>query len=73
MLKTEKQVRSAFWQAWREGQFAGLNVTPRQITDYSGHGKMHNTDTRTAFVDWLDSMSRDGQVSQELAERVTLR
>lgn len=72
MYTTQKQIRAAFWQAWREGQFKGLNVTPRRITNYSGNGKMHNTDTRCAFVDWLDFQTKDGQVSQALAERVTL-
>ena len=71
-MTTQKQIRAAFWQAARDGQFAGLNVTPRRITNYSGNGKMHNTDTRCAFVDWLDGLSKDGQVSQELAERATL-
>jgi hypothetical protein len=71
-MTTQKQIRAAFWQAARDGQFRGLNVTPRKIMHYSGNGKMHNTDTRCAFVDWLDGLSKDGQVSQELAERATL-
>lgn len=72
MITTQKQVRQAFWAAWREGAFSGMDVTPRRITNYSGNGKMHNTDTRCAFVDWLDGMEKSGEVSQELAERVTL-
>lgn len=30
------------------------------------------TDTRCAFVDWLDSLRRSGQVSDALAQRATL-
>jgi hypothetical protein len=72
MYTTQRQVRRAFWQAWREGMFQGLNVTPRKITNYSGNGKMHNTDTRVAFCDWLDFQQKDGQLADGLAERVTL-
>lgn len=72
MMTTQKQVRKAFWQAWRDGQFKGLNVTPRRITNYSGNGTMHNTDTRTAFCDFVDSLNREGQLAEGLVERVTL-
>jgi hypothetical protein len=72
MLTTQRQVRHAFWQAWREGQFRGMNVTTHRITDYSGQGKMHNTDTRSAFVDFVDSLNRNGELAEGLADRVTL-
>lgn len=72
MLTTQKQVRKAFWDAWRNGQFQGLNVTPKRIRDYSGNGKMHNTDTRCAFCDFVDAMNRNGELAEGLAERVTL-
>ena len=72
MLTTQKQVRAAFWEAAGNGEFKGMNVTPRKITDYSGSGHMHNTDTRCAFVDWLDGMEKSGQLKEGLAERVTL-
>lgn len=71
-MTTQKQVRKAFWDAWRRGEFSGLNVTPKRITNYSGNGKMHNTDTRVAFSDFVDSLSKSGEISQELANRVTL-
>jgi len=69
---TQKQIRSAFWASWRRGEFQPLRVTPKQITDYSGNGKMHNTDTRCCFIDWLDGLSKSNEVSQELAQRATL-
>ena len=47
-------------------------ITPRRIKDYSGNGKMHNTDTRCAFADFVDYLSKDGAISEELAARVTL-
>lgn len=72
MLTTQKQVRAAFWEAWRSGQFEGLNVTPKRIANFSGNGKMHNTDTRCAFCDFVDSLNKDGQLKEGLVERVTL-
>lgn len=72
MMTTQKQVRKAFWQAWRNGEFKGLHVTPRTIPDYSGNGRMHNTDTRCTFADWLDAMDKDGELAEGLADRVTL-
>jgi len=68
MLTTQRQVRAAFWAAHK-----GLpGITPRRITNYSGNGKMHNTDTRCAFCDWLDAMSKNGEIGDALANRVTL-
>lgn len=71
-LTTSKQVREAFWQAIADGQYKGMDVTRRRITDYSGKGKMYNTDTRTAFCDFVDSLSREGRLGEGLADRVTL-
>ena len=72
MMTTQRQVRHAFWQAWRRGEFEGLSVTPQRITNYSGNGKMHNTDTRCAFVDFVDGLSKSGELAEGLADRVTL-
>lgn len=67
-LTTQKQVRREFWR-----EHKGIKgITPRRITNYSGNGKMHNTDTRCAFADFVDNLSKDGVISQELAQRVTL-
>jgi hypothetical protein len=67
-MTTQRQVRAAFWEAHK-----GIpGITPRKITNYSGNGKMHNTDTRCAFNDFVDSLSKDGAISHELAHRVTL-
>jgi hypothetical protein len=63
---TQAQVRAAFWRD-------NPTASRRLITDYSGRGKMHTTDTRCAFVDFLDSLSRDGAISPALAQRATLR
>jgi hypothetical protein len=72
MYTTQRAVRKAFWDAWRRGEFKGLDVTPRRITNYAGTGKMHNTDTRCTFVDFVDGLSKSGELSERLAENVTL-
>lgn len=62
---TQAQVRAAFWQEHP-------NLPRRKIRDYSGKGKMHVTDTRCAFVDYVDYLEKSGLISQALAQRVTL-
>lgn len=66
MYTNQKQVRAAFWEAGYP------NVSKRKIRDYSGKGTMHDTDTRCAFVDFVDMLCRNGEISETLAERVTL-
>ncbi len=62
---TQREVRRAFWQAHPD--------LPRwKIRNYAGNGKMYVTDTRCAFSDFVDYLSKEGQISQELAQRVTL-
>ena len=64
-ITTQYALRREFWNTFP-------SLQRHQITDYSGNGKMHVTDTRCAFVDWLDMLSKCGDISQELAERATL-
>jgi len=65
MLTTQKQIRALFWEAFPD-------LPRRRITDYAGTGKMYPTDTRCAFVDFLDTLHRNGQISDALADRATL-
>jgi hypothetical protein len=67
---SQKQVRAAFWREC--SNLPGLNITPRRIRNYSGNGLMHNTDTRCTFVDFVDALASNGDISQALANRVTL-
>ena len=71
MITNQRDLRRAFWEAHTPSP-AGLNVTRKRITNYAGNGKMHNTDTRCAFCDFVDSLSKSGEISSELAYRVTL-
>ncbi len=64
MINTETAVRAAFWLTFFvEGK-------PRRY-----YGKSQNelpADLRMAFVDYVDSLARDGTISEALASRVTL-
>lgn len=62
---TQKQIRAAFWEAFP-------NLPRRKIKNYSGNGTMYPTDTRCAFVDFLDALSKNGDISPALADRATL-
>jgi hypothetical protein len=64
-ITTQRELRRAFWE-----QHPMLDR--KRIRDYSGNGKMYVTDTRCAWVDWMDAMSRNGEISEELAQRATL-
>jgi len=67
-ITTQSEVRRTFWEL-HEGQ---PGISTRKIPHYSGHGKMFDTDTRCAFVDYVDGLVRSGEISDALASRVTL-
>lgn len=70
MMTNQKQIRAAFWQAFPD--------LPRRRYRYSWNPRdksaelVYPIDTRCAFVDFLDSLERDGQISEALANRATL-
>ena len=64
-MKTIAEVRRAFWELHPD-------LPRKKIKNYTGTEKMYPTDTRCAFVDFVDYLARDGQITQSLANRVTL-
>lgn len=62
MYTTQKQVRAAFWQGFPLGHPWRKRLTSG---DYC-------TDCRCEFVNFVDYLARDGQISDALADRVTL-
>lgn len=70
MYTTQKQIRAAF--------FAAFPDLPRRRHRYSWKQSdrsaelIHHVDTRCAFVNFVDSLHRDGLISDALAARVTL-
>jgi hypothetical protein len=64
-ITTQKELRRRFWQD-------NPQADRRKITDYSGQGKMHTTDTRCIWCDYIDAAHRAGLISDALADRATL-
>ncbi len=62
MMTTQKQIRESFWQA-HEGV---SGISKRKIRGY------YDTDTRCAFVDYVDMLARNDEISESLANRATL-
>ena len=65
MMTTQKQIRAEFWAAHP-------TLSRRKIRDYAGTGRMYHVDTRCTFADYVDELHRDGEISEDLAYRVTL-
>ena len=64
-ITSQKEIRRQFW--------ADHPQLPRKkVRNYAGTGSMYPTDTRCAFVDYIDYLCRGGMISSALAERVTL-
>ncbi len=66
-ITTQKHVRDAFWEA-----HPGLDFKARQAGIRSKGQNTQCATVRCAFVDFVDSLYRSGQISDALAQRVTL-
>lgn len=62
-MKTIKEVRDSFWEVY--SQFADQYRKAWRQNQYC-------TDIRCAFVDYVDSLRKDGIISETLANKVTL-
>lgn len=60
---TQEQVRRAFWEAHP-------NASREIVKGF--HPRTYVCDTRCAFVDFVDHLARNGDISEALASRVTL-
>lgn len=63
-ITTQREVRAAFWENW--GDVRGVSRKRMKGGDYS-------TDTRCAFCDYVEALCRNGDISEALASRVTLK
>ena len=63
MITNQKDLRDAFWA--ENEQWADARRSRKTHNDY-------NCTIRCAFVEFVDSMARDGQISEKLAFRATL-
>jgi hypothetical protein len=66
-MTNQKQVRASFWQS-----FPSLELHALKWGIKTSPQNRHNAETRTAFVDFVDSLQRSGDISEKLANRVTL-
>jgi hypothetical protein len=65
MYTTQRQIRALFWATFPD-------LLRKTIPDHAGTGRMYTTDTRCTFVDYVEELRRDGEISDQLANRVTL-
>ena len=64
-ITTLRALRKEFWETFPK-------LSRKKIPNYSGNGKMYCTDARVEFSNWLDALSKNGDVSQEFAYTATL-
>lgn len=67
MYTTQKQVRAAFW-----ADHPHFDEQARAAGIRSKRQDEHCATVRCAFVDFVDALERDGQITDALAQRVTL-
>ena len=58
-ITSQKQIRAEFWRVHPD-------LSRRRV------GADYPTDTRVAFVDFIDSLARNDEISEKLAQRATL-
>lgn len=64
-ITTQRALRKEFWATFPD-------LPRKKITNYSGNGTMYRTDTRVTFCDWKDVLSKNGEITQRLAQTATL-
>ncbi len=66
-MKTKKEIRTAFWQMLQETapELAKLKRTRKTQNDYPA-------DIRCRFVDFTEQLARAGEITQTMADNVTL-
>jgi hypothetical protein len=63
----QTEIRDAFWETFPE-----LEAQARKNRTFSKGQNAQTADCRMIFCDWLDSLSRNVQISEKLAQNVTL-
>jgi hypothetical protein len=63
----QSEVRNAFWETFPE-----LEAQARKNRTFSKGQNAQTAHCRMIFCDWLDSLSRNVQISDKLAQDVTL-
>ncbi len=66
---TQNEVRAAFWAAHPRAQRRYVNGKTRPVIAPQNE---QPTDTRVAFCEFVDSLQRNGEITEALASRATL-
>ena len=66
-MTNQKQVRASFWQS-----FPHFEEQCREAGILSKRQNHHCATVRCSFVDFVDSLQKSGEISEKLANRVTL-
>jgi len=66
-MTSQKQIRAAFWESHPQHEAYALKWGIKTAP----HNR-HNTETRTAFTDYVDALVKTGEISEKLAFRATL-
>ena len=66
-MTTQKQVRENFWAYIKE-------IAPQYLKEYktSKRQNQYAADIRILFVDYVDNLHKSGEITQNLAYKVTL-
>lgn len=75
MMTTQREIRACFW-----AEHPQLSRKVARPGSQRGSGRLYRrptqndypADTRMAFCDFIEFLQRDGEISEELAGRVTL-
>ena len=62
-MTTQKEIRDSFWEAFPE--FKPERRSNKRQNDY-------RCDIRCSFCDYVESLRRDGEITEKLASRATL-
>lgn len=66
-ITTQRQIRAAFWESHPQHEAHALKWQIKTAPQ-----NRHNAETREAYVEFVDSLARNGEISEELANRATL-
>lgn len=72
-ITTQRAIRKSFWTYVAEvnAEIRSCGAPGRLLGRKLSSGE-YDTDTRTAFAEWVDVLQKNGTISEALAQRVTL-
>ena len=64
-ITTQKALRREFWATFP-------TLSRQKIPNYSSDGLRYDIRTLCAWIEWIDMLSKSGDISKALADRATL-